>query len=102
MKPKRTASSERPTARTRRAELKRASAPCTAEPAHFEQAASVVTKEMIADSMVCGPDIGAIVDRIRTAIDGGVDHVYVHQIGDDQEAFCKVWSTEIAPEVRRS
>ena len=68
-------------------------------PAHFEQASSNVTKEMIADSVPCGPDVGRIIDEVREAIDDGVDHVYLHQIGDDQEGFCKVWSEEIAPEV---
>jgi len=68
-------------------------------PKHFEQASSVVTKEMIADSLACGPDVGAIVSEIRDAVNAGVNHVYLHQIGEDQEGFCKVWSTEIAPEV---
>jgi coenzyme F420-dependent glucose-6-phosphate dehydrogenase len=70
-------------------------------PAHFEQAASAVTKEMIADAVPCGPDSEAIVEKIGEAVAAGVDHVYLHQIGDDQEGFCKVWSSEIAPEARR-
>jgi G6PDH family F420-dependent oxidoreductase len=68
-------------------------------PSHFEQAVSAVTEEMIAEAMPCGPDVGAIVTAIRDAVAAGVDHVYLHQIGDDQEGFCKVWETEIAPEV---
>jgi coenzyme F420-dependent glucose-6-phosphate dehydrogenase len=68
-------------------------------PKHFEQAVSLVTKEMIAESMACGPDVGAIVSEVREAVAAGVNHVYLHQVGDDQEGFCKVWSTEIAPEV---
>jgi G6PDH family F420-dependent oxidoreductase len=68
-------------------------------PTHFEQAASIVTKEMIKDSMACGPDVERIVSEIRDAIASGVDHVYLHQIGDDQEGFCKVWSDEIKPAV---
>lgn len=68
-------------------------------PTHFEQASSLVTKEMIAESLACGPDTGAIVTAIRDAVSAGVNHVYFHQIGDDQEGFCKVWSTEIGPEV---
>ena len=24
-------------------------------------------------------------------MDSGVDHLYFHQIGDDQEAFCDAW-----------
>jgi coenzyme F420-dependent glucose-6-phosphate dehydrogenase len=69
-------------------------------PAHFEQAASTVTKDMIADAVPCGPDSEAIVGKIREAVAAGVDHVYLHQVGDDQEGFCKVWSSEIAPEAR--
>jgi coenzyme F420-dependent glucose-6-phosphate dehydrogenase len=69
-------------------------------PAHFEQASSIVTKEMIDESIACGPDVGRIVAAIRQAIEAGVDHVYLHQIGDDQEGFCAVWSNEIAPAVR--
>jgi G6PDH family F420-dependent oxidoreductase len=71
-----------------------------ATPSHFEQASSSVTKDMIAEKVTSGPDTAAIVDKIRQAIDAGVDHVYLHQIGDDQEGFCKVWSSEIAPEVK--
>jgi G6PDH family F420-dependent oxidoreductase len=69
-------------------------------PKHFEQAASTVTKEMIADAVPCGPDAGPIIDKVREAVDAGVDHVYLHQIGGDQEGFCKVWATEIAEAVR--
>jgi coenzyme F420-dependent glucose-6-phosphate dehydrogenase len=69
-------------------------------PAHFGQAASTVTKEMIADAVPCGPDSESILAKIREAVAAGVDHVYLHQIGDDQEGFCKVWSSEIAPEAR--
>jgi len=68
-------------------------------PTHFEQASSIVTKDMIKESIACGPDVEPIVTEVRDAIDNGVDHVYLHQIGDDQEGFCKVWSNQIAPAV---
>jgi len=69
-------------------------------PKHFEQASSLVTKDMIRESIACGPDVERIVSEIRDAVDAGVDHVYLHQIGDDQEGFCRVWEDEIAPAVR--
>jgi coenzyme F420-dependent glucose-6-phosphate dehydrogenase len=70
-------------------------------PAHFEQASSIVTKNMIKEAMACGPDVERIIAEIRNAVDSGVDHVYLHQIGDDQEGFCQVWSDQIAPAVTR-
>jgi coenzyme F420-dependent glucose-6-phosphate dehydrogenase len=69
-------------------------------PKHFEQASSIVTEEMIKESIACGPDVERIVSEIREVVAAGVDHVYLHQIGGDQEGFCRVWSEEIEPAVR--
>ena len=68
-------------------------------PKHFEQAATIVTKEMVAETMSLGPDPDPIIESIQQAIDTGVDHVYLHQIGADQKAFCDMWCREIAPVV---
>jgi G6PDH family F420-dependent oxidoreductase len=69
-------------------------------PQHFEQATSIVTKEMVAKSMVCGPDHEALVGQATEMIEAGVDHLYFHQIGHDQAAFFDVWEREIAPALR--
>jgi coenzyme F420-dependent glucose-6-phosphate dehydrogenase len=69
-------------------------------PKHFEQATSIVTPEMVAESIVCGPDTSAIVEEAKRLIDGGVDHLYFHQIGADQEEFCEVWRRDIEPALR--
>ena len=68
-------------------------------PQHFEQASSIVTREMVADAVPCGADARPVVDAVREVIDAGVDHVYLHQIGDDQEGFLEAWTAEIAPEL---
>jgi G6PDH family F420-dependent oxidoreductase len=69
-------------------------------PAHFEQAASIVTPEMVADSMPCGPDIDAVIKEARKLIDAGVDHLYFHQVGNDQDGFLDVWRSDIQPAMR--
>ncbi len=69
-------------------------------PTHFDQAASVVTKEQIAESVSCGPDPGPVIDAIGEMVDAGIDHVYLHQIGPDQEGFCRFWTDEVAPQVK--
>ena len=68
-------------------------------PTHFEQAAELVTKDLVASSVPCGNDVDAIVELANDAIGAGVDHVYFHQIGDDQEAFCRAWEHDIAPQL---
>jgi hypothetical protein len=69
-------------------------------PTHFEQAASIVTPDMVAESTPCGPDADPIVEQASKLIAGGVDHVYFHQIGPDQEAFCEFWKAELEPALR--
>ncbi len=68
-------------------------------PAHFEQAVEIVTPEMVAADVLCGPDPGPVIAAIDEAVDAGVDHVYLHQIGPDQAGFLRFWSDDLAPEV---
>ncbi len=70
-------------------------------PAHFEQAAEMVDREDIAEgSTITEPSPDPYVDSIETAIDAGYDHVYVHQIGDDQDEFIDFFAEEVMPEFR--
>jgi G6PDH family F420-dependent oxidoreductase len=66
-------------------------------PEHFEQAASMVTEADVAESVVCGPDPDRHRAKIREFADAGFDHVYVHQVGPDQEAFLAFYEREVLP-----
>jgi G6PDH family F420-dependent oxidoreductase len=69
-------------------------------PTHFDQATSIVTPEMVAESMHCGPDTDALVKAATELLDSGVDHLYFHQVGSDQEGFLDVWDRDIRPALR--
>lgn len=71
-------------------------------PALFEQAVKDVTADEVAAQIPCGPDPQPILDKVSEMIDAGVDHVYFHQIGDDQEGFARFWRDELEPQLRRS
>jgi coenzyme F420-dependent glucose-6-phosphate dehydrogenase len=68
-------------------------------PAHFEQAAEMVTEDDVAEMVVCGPDPDAHRDKIREYEKAGYDHVYVHQVGPDQEGFFAFYEKEVLPDV---
>ncbi|MBS1868359.1 MAG: TIGR03557 family F420-dependent LLM class oxidoreductase [Actinobacteria bacterium] len=70
------------------------------QPAHFEQAAQLVTEEQIARSIACGPDSEVHLDFIRRFADAGYDHVFVHQVGPDQEGFMRFYEREVLPHAR--
>ena len=56
-------------------------------PRHFEQASGLVTEEMIARSMPCGPDPEKYRGMLRQCAEADYDEVYVQQIGPNQKAF---------------
>jgi G6PDH family F420-dependent oxidoreductase len=65
-------------------------------PEHFEQATELVTEEMIADTVPCGPDLERHVESIQEYADAGVDELYVQQIGGGSEFF-EVYGREVLP-----
>lgn len=66
-------------------------------PQHFEEASSLVTPEMLAEKMPVGPDLERYVSSVREYIDAGVENVYIHQVGPDQEGFFRFYRDELQP-----
>src|SRR4051794_15747731 len=64
-------------------------------PRHFEQAAAALSREQVAAAVVCGPDPERHRAAIREFADAGFDHVYVHQVGPDQDGFMRFYEREI-------
>jgi G6PDH family F420-dependent oxidoreductase len=69
-------------------------------PAHFEQVAAMIREEDVAEDIVCGPDADRHLKGIREYVDAGYDHVWVHQVGPDQEGFFRFYEREIIPRLR--
>jgi len=68
---------------------------------HFEQAVELVTPKRVAKSVVCGPDPARYLEKIQAYVDAGYDHIYLHQIGPDQEGFFRFCQQTIMPEFAR-
>jgi hypothetical protein len=69
-------------------------------PRHFEQAAQMVTEDDVAQSVVCGPDPEPYVQKIQKYEKAGFDHVYLHQVGPDQQGFFEFFKRELRPRLR--
>jgi G6PDH family F420-dependent oxidoreductase len=66
-------------------------------PRHFEQACQLVTEEMVAESVPCGPDLDRHVAALQEYADAGVDELFVQQIGPEQDAFFDTWARAVLP-----
>lgn len=70
------------------------------DPPQFEKAVKIVTVEQVAKSIVCGPDPKPHIERLQKYIDAGFDHVYVHQVGPDQEGFFRFYQQNVLPQIQ--
>jgi coenzyme F420-dependent glucose-6-phosphate dehydrogenase len=68
-------------------------------PAHFEQAAKMVREEDVAQAIICGPDPERHIAAAKEFVDAGFEHVYVHQVGPDQEGFFRFYEREVLPKL---
>jgi coenzyme F420-dependent glucose-6-phosphate dehydrogenase len=68
-------------------------------PRHFEQAARMLSEDDVAERVVCGPDPERHLAPIREYADAGYDHVWIHQVGPDQEGFLEFYAQEILPKL---
>jgi coenzyme F420-dependent glucose-6-phosphate dehydrogenase len=66
---------------------------------HYEAVAELVTEEQIGEEVVCGPDPERHLEAIREYDQAGFTHVFVHQIGPDQQGFLRFYSEQILPKL---
>jgi G6PDH family F420-dependent oxidoreductase len=70
-----------------------------ATPSDFEQAAQMVDEEDVAESTPHGPDPEPYLELIRKYGDAGFTHVYIHQIGENQDEFLEFAAQELVPKL---
>jgi coenzyme F420-dependent glucose-6-phosphate dehydrogenase len=68
-------------------------------PAHFEAAAEMVEPDDLAEQMPLGPDVDRYLEAIEEFENAGFDHVYMHQVGPDQDGFIQFARRELMPKV---
>jgi coenzyme F420-dependent glucose-6-phosphate dehydrogenase len=66
-------------------------------PAHFEQAASMVSEADVAETVVCGPDPELHLSKITEFAEAGFDHVSSTRSAPDQDGFFSFYEREILP-----
>jgi len=54
-------------------------------PPAFDAASAFVREEDIAESILCGDDVDAVIETARTYADAGITHMSIVQIGGDQQ-----------------
>lgn len=64
---------------------------------HFEAALARMRDDAAIAGVLTGPDPERYVTRISELADAGVDHLYLHQVGPEQDAFIDFFTREVRP-----
>ena len=70
-----------------------------ATPKHFEDAVEAMGKVEIPEDSVFGPKPEPYVEAIQSLQENGFDHIYMHQVGTDQEGFLDFFQSTLLPEL---
>ncbi len=68
-------------------------------PAHFEQATQNVSEQEVGEAISCGPDLERHLESLRSYAEAGYSHLFLHQVGPDQERFFRFYEQELAPRI---
>jgi coenzyme F420-dependent glucose-6-phosphate dehydrogenase len=68
-------------------------------PSQFEAACEPVSPEAAAETVACGNDPERHLEEIRKFVDAGYTHIWIHQIGPDQEGFFDFYEGQVLPKL---
>jgi G6PDH family F420-dependent oxidoreductase len=66
-------------------------------PRHFQDVVDAMGDPKIPEDSILGPNPNPYLKAIRSLQENGFDHVYLHQVGPEQEGFLKFFHTELLP-----
>jgi coenzyme F420-dependent glucose-6-phosphate dehydrogenase len=67
-------------------------------PSRFEQIVELMDQKKIIEGMPLGPDPQKHIAGITEFMDAGFDHIYVHQVGPQQDEFFRFYSEKVLPQ----
>ncbi len=68
---------------------------------HFEQASTLVTREMVAESTTAGRDTEKHVGAFKPYLDAGFDEIYIANMGPHYAPMIKAYGAEVLPELKK-
>lgn len=70
-------------------------------PRHFDDVVEAMGDPIIPKDTVLGPNPDLYLKAIQSLQENGFDHIYLHQIGPDQEGFFKFFKSELLPTLEK-
>jgi coenzyme F420-dependent glucose-6-phosphate dehydrogenase len=61
----------------------------------------MVTEDQLKEVVVCGPDVSRYLEAMGTYDVAGYDHIFIHQIGPNQEKGLRFLAEEVLPELKQ-
>ena len=71
-------------------------------PVQFDAAAELVRPEDVRSSVLVSADLGRHVAELRALVDLGIDGLYLHHVGQEQEGFIHAFGERVLPHLTAS
>ncbi|HSL10380.1 MAG TPA: LLM class F420-dependent oxidoreductase, partial [Actinomycetota bacterium] len=68
-------------------------------PSQFDEAAKFVAPGDVRGSVIVSSDLGYHIDRLGELADLGADVLFLHHVGQEQEAFIEAFAEKVLPEI---
>ena len=69
-------------------------------PEQFDAAATHVTAADVREKVLVSSDLGRQLSWLQEYVELGVDSLYLHHVGQDQQAFIDAFGSKVLPELR--
>lgn len=66
-------------------------------PRHFQDVVEAMGEPKIPEDSILGPNPNPYLKAIQSLQKDGFDHIYIHQVGPDQEGFLKFFQSQLLP-----
>jgi coenzyme F420-dependent glucose-6-phosphate dehydrogenase len=61
----------------------------------------VLKEEDVAKEIICGADVDQHLKKLNEYLEAGYSHVWVHQVGTDQDGFFEFYEQKVLPQFAR-
>lgn len=71
-----------------------------ARPEEFDERTQDATPEQVAETLIASADTARHLDHLAGIAELGVDRIYLHHVGTEQDAFIQVFGERVLPELK--
>jgi alkanesulfonate monooxygenase SsuD/methylene tetrahydromethanopterin reductase-like flavin-dependent oxidoreductase (luciferase family) len=71
-------------------------------PQDFDERTTHVSPEQVAETLLCSSDPARHLDHLESLVAAGVERIYLHHVGTEQDAFIDTFGEQVLPRLKEA